>query len=321
MRAWWAWAANVVVLSQCALVGCSSSSPASSSDETAPMHLRGAYRATREGAIREVTFGDEGHYFLSRSPCATDGGCRESGTYALNDARTEIAFTNERTGEKVSLPFHALHVGGNGLGTQGLVGDDGNGLVQDDQVTLVSSFQAGPQDFQANECNVGGEIAQRANDNIGKAACDATSTGEQAFGSSCTGNGGGPEEWCADFAKWVWGSTGKIDVDGLSPAAGSFYLYGKNHGTLHDTPHPGDAVVFNSNGGGYADHVALVTVVNDDGTIQSVSGNWNGPNGPSTSHVMTNMPSYSGTVGSTSSTMGGYRIDGFISPACKTGGS
>ncbi|WP_394845013.1 CHAP domain-containing protein [Pendulispora brunnea] len=316
MRAWWA-VANVVVLSQCVLAGCSSSS---SSNETAtPMHLRGAYRATTEGTIREITFGDEGRYSLWRSPCGTASRCRESGTYALNDAHSEIGFTNERTGEKVSMPFHALHVGGGGgLGAQGLVGGDGKGLVQD-QVSLVSSFQAGQQNFQANECTVGGEIAQHANDNLGKGACDTTSTGEHAFGSSCTGNGGSPEEWCADFAKWVWASTGKVDVDGLSPAAGSFYLYGKNHGTLNDTPHVGDAVVFNSNGGGYADHVALVTVVNDDGTIQSVSGNWNGPNGPSTSKVMTNMPSYSGTVGSTSSTMGGYRIDGFISPACNTG--
>ncbi|HEY8091798.1 MAG TPA: CHAP domain-containing protein, partial [Polyangiaceae bacterium] len=144
------------------------------------------------------------------------------------------------------------------------------------------------------------------------------SNGGHAFDSSCTGNGGLPEYWCADFARWVWENQGAGNTSELNAAAGSFYVYGQNHGTLKNTPAVGDAVVFDWHGDGTADHVALVSQVNSNGTIETVSGDWNGQSGSeatfsSTSHVVLNSPAYPGTVGSSPGVMG-MTISGFISP-------
>ncbi len=307
-RGIWAW----VVLAALGSFGCSSSaSPSSPSDgaHASPPVVQGTYQATSDGPLRELDFHDATHYSAWRSAG------REDGTYAFNDDRSELSLTS--AGQTTKLPFRALATNGSpapqSLHELGLVGG-GTGLVQNGG-SLISSFQAGPQNFQA--CDVGKALAQRASDNLGKSACEQTSTGDQSFGSSCTGNGGQPEYWCADFVKWVWGSLG-VDVGGLTAAAGSFYTYGQSHGTLSNTPHVGDAVVFNSNGAGYADHVAIVTTVNDDGTIETVSGDWNGEEGSeahfsSTSHVIANTPAYPGTVGSKPKVIN-MTISGFISP-------
>jgi hypothetical protein len=161
-------------------------------------------------------------------------------------------------------------------------------------------------------------IATVALANVGKRACSTNSRGGAGFDSSCHGNGGQPEYWCADFARWAWAAVG-ADTAGLSAAAGSFYVYGQNHGTLHSTPRLGDAVVFNYKGNGYADHVAIVTKVNSNGTIESVSGDWGGESGSeahfsSTSRADLNGPAYWHGVGSVPGIMG-MRISGFISPA------
>jgi hypothetical protein len=154
--------------------------------------------------------------------------------------------------------------------------------------------------------------------NVGKGACSKNSEGGKAFDSSCTGNGGLPEYWCADFARWVWAQAGAHDTSELDAAAGSFFVYGQKHRTLHKTPHPGDAVVFDYHGGGRADHVAVVTKVEPNGHIETVSGDWAGQSGSeahfaSTSHVDLNTPAYGPAVGSTPSVMG-MTISGYISP-------
>ena len=148
-------------------------------------------------------------------------------------------------------------------------------------------------------------------------ACGQNSLGGGGYETSCHGNSGQPEYWCADFVKWVWADSG-IDVSGLTAAAGSFYVYGQNHGTLSNTPAVGDAVVFDSNGGGYANHVAIVTRVNGDGTIETVSGDWDGQSGSeayfsSTSRVVLNAPAYDSSVGGTPGIIG-MTISGFIAP-------
>ena len=162
------------------------------------------------------------------------------------------------------------------------------------------------------------KVAQLAIENLGNTACGENSLGGDGFYTSCTGNGGYPEYWCSDFAKWVWKNAG-AKVTGLTPAAGSFYCYGENNGTLSNTPHVGDAVVYNYQGNCWADHVAIVSKVNPNGTIETVSGNWNGQSGSqahfsSTSSVKLNAPAYSGAINSYSNTMG-MTISGFISPA------
>ena len=164
----------------------------------------------------------------------------------------------------------------------------------------------------------GDDIASIALAELGGHACYP-----QVFGSSCSGNGGSPEYWCADFAKWVWQQAG-ADTSGLTAAAGSFYVYGQNHGTLHQYPSVGDAVVFDYAGGGYADHVALVTKVNGNGTIEAVSGDWGGSGVSeaafsSTSVVALNAPAFSSAVGGTPSVIG-MTISGYISPAGGGGG-
>jgi MYXO-CTERM domain-containing protein len=163
----------------------------------------------------------------------------------------------------------------------------------------------------------GQNIANIALANVGKGACSTNSSGGSAFDSSCTGNGGQPEYWCADFARWVWNAAG-VNAGSLDAAAGSFYVYGQNNGTLHDSPSVGDAVVFDWHGDGTADHVALVSQVNGDGTIETVSGDWNGDSGSeaefsSTSHVVLNDPAYACPVGASPDVMG-MTISGFISP-------
>lgn len=149
------------------------------------------------------------------------------------------------------------------------------------------------------------DIVSIADANMGHHACDTNSAGGQGYYTSCTGDGGSPENWCSDFAMWVWAQAG-YDVGGLSPAAGSFGEYGSG---LHSTPQVGDAVVFNYNGAGYADHVAIVTAVNGDGTIQSIGGN-EVTNDASTSSVNSN--TYNGAVGYSS--YWGMNISGYVSP-------
>ncbi|MEO8877774.1 MAG: CHAP domain-containing protein [Polyangiaceae bacterium] len=170
----------------------------------------------------------------------------------------------------------------------------------------------------SSEALTGNDVATLAKANVGTTACGTNSLGGKAFDSSCTGNGGYPEYWCADFARWVWEHTGAGSTNELTAAAGSFYVYGQKHGTLHNTAHLGDAVVFNYAGNGYADHVAIVTQVNSNGTIETASGDWNGESGSeahfsSTSHTVLNAPAYNGTVGTTPGVMS-MKISGFIGP-------
>jgi hypothetical protein len=165
----------------------------------------------------------------------------------------------------------------------------------------------------------GTAIASVARANVGKGACSVNSGGGRAFDSSCTGNGGQPEYWCADFVRWVWQRAGASHTSELTAAAGSFYTYGQRHRTLHSRPGVGDAVVFGYAGNGYADHVALVTAVHANGTIESVSGDWGGQTGSeehfsATSHVIMNAPAYGAAIGNRPAVIG-MRISGFISPA------
>ena len=100
------------------------------------------------------------------------------------------------------------------------------------------------------------------------------------------GNANRNEEWCADFAAWVWKQAGaEVDYQ-LAPGflnsdSASFYVWGVDHGTWHPvgshyTPQPGDVAVYGLDLTSVtADHVAIVTgatsnpdapdVINGDG--------------------------------------------------------
>jgi hypothetical protein len=87
-------------------------------------------------------------------------------------------------------------------------------------------------------------------------------------GAHC-GNKWKTEEWCADFAKWVWTKAG-ANTKYATPAAASFETYGKKHHTWHTgKPQPGDAIVFPG-------HVGLV-VSSTSSTVTYISGNTYNP--------------------------------------------
>ncbi len=164
----------------------------------------------------------------------------------------------------------------------------------------------------------GSDIANLAIANIGQGPCSTNSLGDTSFGSSCTGNGGEPEYWCADFAIWVWSSAGITEISGLTPGAASFRTYGQNNNTLSDTPALGDVAIFDDPSSGAVEHVAVVTQVNSDGTIETVSGDWNGHGDTEavwagSAKVVLNSPAYSDTVGSTPSVMS-QTIEAYVAP-------
>jgi len=176
-------------------------------------------------------------------------------------------------------------------------------------------------------------IASLADANLGKGAgtCSTTnsalnSLGGTAFYSSCTGNGGSAEFWCADFAKWVWFNSG-INVSGLTAAAGSFVAQASQNGsTPHSSssyaPQVGDAVVYDYNSStGYADHVGLVTAVNSDGSIATANGDWGGTNGQgeaafaeTSAVVAVTIPASQKAVGDTPSSTG-MTISYYVTPS------
>jgi hypothetical protein len=95
------------------------------------------------------------------------------------------------------------------------------------------------------------------------------------------------EEWCADFAAWVWKKAGAVvtyefHYGDLNSQSASFYVWGLDHDTWHSVvsgyiPQPGDVAVYGLDLATLtAQHVAIVTsyqpgargpnVVNGDGT-------------------------------------------------------
>jgi hypothetical protein len=107
-----------------------------------------------------------------------------------------------------------------------------------------------------------------------------------AAGTDDCGNGNLDEEWCADFAAWVWQQAGAEVAYKLAPGylngdSASFYVWGTDHGTWHPVgshyaPQPGDVAVYGLDTSAVtAVHVAVVIgspgddaapdVVNGDG--------------------------------------------------------
>ncbi len=115
--------------------------------------------------------------------------------------------------------------------------------------------------------------------------CNKFSAYWQAGTTDC-GSGLRSEEWCADFAAWVWQQAGAEVTYGfatgdLNSGSVSFYQWGIAHGTWHPvgsgyTPQPGDVAIYGLDTTTVtAAHVAVVTgdtagqrgpdVVNGDG--------------------------------------------------------
>lgn len=174
----------------------------------------------------------------------------------------------------------------------------------------------------------GADIAKLASDNVGKGAgtCstvnpDPNSLGGDQFETSCTGNNGQAEYWCADFAMWTWDKEG-ANVSGLSAAAGSFVASGA--GTVHDDasykPQPGDAAVYDYDGNGYAHHVGIVTAVKSDGSIEVANGDFDGQSGDQVTFATTStvvsesVPADEVPVGQVQQSESGYTISAYVTP-------
>lgn len=121
--------------------------------------------------------------------------------------------------------------------------------------------------------------------------CNKFSAYWQSGQADCP-NGNLSEEWCADFAAWVWQKAGVplvyqyINGD-LNSSAASFYEWGALKGTWHPlgsgyVPEPGDVAVYGLNTATlYASHVAIVVgytpgqqgpvAVNGDGDLTGFS--------------------------------------------------
>jgi len=132
------------------------------------------------------------------------------------------------------------------------------------------------------------------------------------FGRGSTvGNGGvtcSPgtlsEEWCSDFADWVWVAAG-LDPD-VTGWAFDWVTWGEATGSFKpgavDDPEPGDAVVWGSLSSQYGQHVGIVAGV-ADGMINIVSGN-----------ADNETVQESGYFDPTTSTINGYPIVGYTAP-------
>jgi hypothetical protein len=138
-------------------------------------------------------------------------------------------------------------------------------------------------------------------------------------GTNDCGNDNLDEEWCADFAAWVWQKAGAsvnyqfINGD-LNSSAASFYEWGVANGTWHPVgsgyvPQPGDVAVYGLDIPALvAQHVAVVTsftpgqrgpdVVNGDGDRTGFSVVETGQD-----QVVADIPDGSGA-----------RLSGYVSP-------
>jgi len=91
-------------------VGCAAGCSSSAGTPAPVAGVRGTYEATTAGAYLRITFYDEQHYFLFRSPCdlsTAEGanGCLESGTYTLGAGDDSISLGDVNGGAAVTLPF------------------------------------------------------------------------------------------------------------------------------------------------------------------------------------------------------------------------
>ncbi|MET9299324.1 CHAP domain-containing protein, partial [Micromonospora aurantiaca] len=118
-------------------------------------------------------------------------------------------------------------------------------------------------------------------------------------------------EWCAEFARWVWRTSGVSDVSGLDSWAQSFKSYGQARGLYHSrssgyTPQPGDAIVFDWNHSSSdpkpIDHVAIVTSASST-QVNTIGGNQGSSD------------NYASKVSRASYSRTNVDIDGYISPA------
>ena len=132
----------------------------------------------------------------------------------------------------------------------------------------------------------------------------------------CTGHTAS-EEWCSDFAQWVWARAG-VDTTGITGYSFTFVNWGQAHGTFKpgatNNPRPGDAVVWGYLKSGVGDHVGLVVGVKGK-LIDVVSGNAGPPTAQGDNVAVWHQGYFDPSA---SSAQGGDSIVGYISPLQST---
>ncbi|HEY8080551.1 MAG TPA: CHAP domain-containing protein, partial [Acidimicrobiales bacterium] len=117
------------------------------------------------------------------------------------------------------------------------------------------------------------------------------------------------EEWCSDFAQWVWLNAG-VDTSGITGASKTFVTWGRTRHQflqgIKKMPAVGDAVVWGVLNPLWGAHVGIVVAVSG-GKIDVVSGN--SGNLPVASSVWR-----SGLFTPASQTAQGDPIIGYVSP-------
>jgi hypothetical protein len=154
---------------------------------------------------------------------------------------------------------------------------------------------------------IGERVADIARREINNHACGPNKVDGGGYFSSCVHHQA-HEEWCADFARWVWAQAQALNTDKLTPAAASFAKYGA---VRHGNPNVGDAVLFGYDGVSFAKHVAIVVSVLPGGKIVTIGGN----EGPSddTSRVTKDGP-YDGAFNSFDPLAPNGPLSGYVSP-------
>ena len=215
----------------------------------------------------------------------------DGGIFTYGDA----PFWGSAAGSHLNSPIVGIARTATGNGYW-LTAADGGIFTYGDAQYLGSTSPSGPDISQ---------IVSLAKANLGKHACDPNSLGGKGFESSCANTP--PENWCADFAKWVWEHSAVSDTGTLTTAATSFASYGSKHGTLSMKPAVGDAVVFSN-----STHVAIVVAVNANGTmITSIGGNERSPN---TAKSSVASDTYAPTARGVASYWSGKKLIGFVAP-------
>jgi len=149
--------------------------------------------------------------------------------------------------------------------------------------------------------------------------CNKFSAYWNAGVDDCGGNGNLDEEWCADFAAWVWKEAGALVAYQLAPGylngdSASFYVWGTDHGTWHPAgsgyvPQPGDVAVYGLDTSAVtAVHVAVVVGTTGDNAAPNVVNGDGDRTGYSVVEVG-NRQAYADVKGN------GAPLSGYVSPS------
>jgi peptidoglycan hydrolase-like protein with peptidoglycan-binding domain len=150
--------------------------------------------------------------------------------------------------------------------------------------------------------NTGSDIRSR----IVAIARSQLGQGERPAGSNCT-KFGPCEEWCADFATWVWRQAGVAGIGRIAWVP-DLPLWGKRHGSwkpgYRNNPQPGDLVIFSGLHVGLVERVTASTITIIAGNTSTNNVARRGPASPANGYAM-----------------GPAAISGYVSPVAVNGAS